>query len=77
MFRRIFWNRRVVCRLMSNDYRRYHLAHDEPYKNLNLIHKYDTASLTVQDLWELKQAAYREGYLRAMDVRQYRDTGLE
>ena len=62
---------------MSNDYRRYHLAHDEPYKNLNLIHKYDTASLTVQDLWELKQSAYREGYLRAMDVRQDRDTGLE
>lgn len=77
MFRRIFWNRRVVCRLMSNDYRRYHLAHDEAYKDLNLIHKYDTASLTVQDLWKLKQAAYLEGYLRAMDVRQYRDTGLE
>ncbi len=67
----------MVCRLMSNDYRRYHLAHDEAYKDLNLIHKYDTASLTVQDLWKLKQAAYREGYLRAMDVRQYRDTGLE
>ena len=62
---------------MSNDYRRYHLAHDEPYKDLKLIHKFDTASLMVQDLWELKQAAYREGYLRAMDVRQYRDTGLE
>lgn len=60
---------------MNNDYRRYHLAHDEAYKDLNLIHK--TASLTVKDLWELKQAAYREGYLRAMDVRQYRDTGLE
>lgn len=66
-----------MCRLMSNDYRRYHLAHDEAYKDLNLIHKYDTASLTVQDLWKLKQAAYREGYMRAMDVRQYRDTGLE
>lgn len=62
---------------MSNDFRRYHLAHDEAYKDLNLIHKYDTASLTVQDLWKLKQAAYCEGYLRAMDVRQYRDTGLE
>lgn len=62
---------------MSNDFRRYHLAHDEAYKSLNLIHKYDTASLTVQYLWKLKQAAYREGYLRAMDVRQYRDTGLE
>ena len=61
---------------MSNDYRRYHLAHDEPY-NLKLIHKYDTASLTVKDLWKLKQAAYREGYLHAMEVRQYRDTGLE
>ena len=35
---------------MSNDYRRYHLAHDEPYKDLNLIHKFDTASLTVKDL---------------------------
>ncbi len=43
---------------MNNDYRRYHLAHDEAYKSLNLIHKYDTASLTVKDLWELKQAAY-------------------
>lgn len=75
MFGRIFWNRRVVCRLMSNDYRRYHLAHDEAYKDLNLIHKYDTASLTVKDLWELKQTAYRDGYLRAMGVRQYR--GLE
>ena len=63
---------------MSNDFRRYHLAHDEAYKSLNLIHKYyDTASLTVKDLWKLKQVAYREGYLRAMDVRQYRDTGLE
>ena len=62
---------------MSNDYRRYHLAHDEPYKDLKLIHKFDTASLAVTDLWELKKAAYREGYLRAMDVRQYRDTGLE
>lgn len=62
---------------MSNDYRRYHLAHDEAYKDLNLIHKYDTASLTVKDLWELKQAAYREGYLHAMEVRQYRDYGLE
>lgn len=30
---------------MNNDYRRYHLAHDEAYKSLNLIHKYDTASL--------------------------------
>ena len=66
-----------MCRLMSNDYRRYHLAHDEAYKSLNLIHKYDTASLTVKDLWELKQAAYREGYLHAMGVRQYRDYGLE
>lgn len=46
---------------MSDDYRRYHLAHDEAYK----------------DLWELKQAAYREGYLHAMEVRQYRDYGLE
>lgn len=62
---------------MNDDYRRYHLAHDEPYKNLKLIHKYDTASLVVKDLWKLKQAAYREGYLHAMDVRQYRDTGLE
>ena len=50
---------------MNNDYRRYHL------------HKFDTASLTVKDLWELKQAAYREGYLHAMEVRQYRDYGLE
>lgn len=62
---------------MSNDYRRYHLAHDEPYKDLNLIHKFDTASLTVKDLWKLKEAAYREGYLHGMDVRQYRDYGLE
>lgn len=62
---------------MSNDFRRYHLAHDEAYKSLNLIHKYNTAPLTVKDLWKLKEAAYREGYLRAMDVRQYRDTGLE
>lgn len=57
---------------MSNDYRRYHLAHDEAYKSLNLIHKFDTASL-----WELKQTAYREGYLHAMGVRQYRNYGLE
>ena len=62
---------------MNNDYRRYHLAHDEPYKDLKLIHKSFTASLTVKDLWELKQAAYREGYLHAMEVRQYRDYGLE
>lgn len=62
---------------MSNDYRRYHLAHDEPYKDLNLIHKFDTASLTVKDLWKLREAAYREGYLHGMDVRQYRDYGLE
>lgn len=57
---------------MSNDYRRYHLAHDEAYKSLNLIHKFDTASL-----WELKQAAYRDGYLHAMGVKQYRNYGLE
>lgn len=62
---------------MSNDYRRYHLVHDEPYKDLKLIHKFDTASLAVKDLWNLKQAAYREGYLHAMEVRQYRDYGLE
>ena len=62
---------------MSNDYRRYHLAHDEAYKDLNLIHKYDTASLTVKDLWELHQTRFDNGYMHAMDVRQYRDTGLE
>ena len=62
---------------MSNVYRRYHLAHDEAYRSLNLIHKYDTAFLTVQDLWKLKQAAYREGYFHAMEVREYRDYGLE
>ena len=62
---------------MSNDYRRYRLADDEPYKDLKLIHKFDTASLAVTDLWELKKAAYREGYLHAMEVRQYRDYGLE
>ena len=62
---------------MNNDYRRYHLAHDEPYKDLKLIHKFDTAALTVKDLWELKQAVYREGYLHAMGVRQYRNYGLE
>ena len=62
---------------MSNDYRRYHLAHDEAYRSLNLIHKYDTASLTVKDLWKLKLAAYREGFLLSMELRQYRDYGLE
>ena len=62
---------------MSNDYRRYHLAHDEAYRSLNLINKYDTASLTVKALWKLKQAAKREGYRQAMEVRQYRDYGLE
>ena len=62
---------------MNNDYSRYQLAHDEAYKDLNLIYKYDTATLTVKDLWELKQAAYREGYLHAMEVRKYRDYGLE
>lgn len=62
---------------MSNEYRRYHLAHDEPYKDLKLINKFDTASLAVTDLWELKKAAYREGYLHAMEVRQHRDYGLE
>ena len=62
---------------MSNKFRRYHLPHDEPYSSLNLIHKFDTASLTVKDLWDLKEAAYREGYLHAMEVRQYRDYGLE
>lgn len=62
---------------MSNEYRRYHLAHDEPYKDLKLIHKFDTSSLTVKDLWKLKEAAYREGYLRGMEARHYRDYGLE
>ncbi len=46
---------------MSNDYRRYHLAHDEPYKDLKLIHKFDTASLAVSDLWELKREYGLEG----------------
>lgn len=49
----------------------------KPYKDLKLIHKFDTAALTVKDLWELKQTAYREGYLHAMGVRQYRNYGLE
>ena len=62
---------------MSNEYRRYHLAHDEPYKDLKLIHKFDTAYLTVKDLWKLKETAYREGYLRGMETRHYRDYGLE
>ena len=61
---------------IKNDARRYHLAHDEPYKSLDLIYKFDTASLTVKDLWELKEVAYREGYLHAMEVKQYRDYGL-
>ena len=42
---------------MSNDYRRYHLAHDEPYKDLKLIHKFDTASLTVKDYMGAKTSS--------------------
>lgn len=61
----------------DNSYRRYHLAHDEGFKELNLIHKFDTNSLTVLDLWKLRQLAYQEGYFKGHRDRTFIDYGLE
>lgn len=63
--------------MIDNDKRRFRLAHDEPYKDLEIVRKYDSATLTIKDIWELKERAYREGYMQGFRNRRFEDYGLE
>lgn len=63
--------------MIDNERRRYNLAHDEPYKDLEIVRKFDTASLTIKDIWELKERAYQEGYRKGRLQKKYLMYGLE
>lgn len=63
--------------MLTNDERRRRLGSISPYKDLSIISKFDTATLTVKDLYELERAAFRRGYMTALDRHDFEKYGLE
>lgn len=63
--------------MMTNDERRRRLGALGPYRKLSIISKFDTATLTVKDLYELEQAAYRRGYIDSIARHDFERYGIE
>lgn len=63
--------------MLTDDERRRRLGSTSPYREFSLISKYDTATLTVKDLYNLERAAYRRGYMTALDRHDFERYGLE
>lgn len=63
--------------MRTNDERRCYLGSLGPYKELSIVSKFDTATLTIKDLYELEQAAYRRGYIDSVKRHDFDRYGIE
>lgn len=62
---------------MSDDSIRWHLTHDIAYKDLEIVRKLDSNTLTIRDLWKLKERAVEQGKIIQSDNHRFEYYGLE